>query len=341
MAMVLDLDYIINSTQNNAIPKETILIVDAMNLFYRNYMYHKWIDSSGFHCGGSLGSLVSFKKMVKLVAPSKVYVCYEGFNSSRDRKKINPLYKEGRGKRLSPFKEGEYDMEDPDVARKRQIQEFKELINVLPVIELELDFLEADDVISILCNDVFKDTMKYILSTDKDYIQLINDKTLALDPFTNTFRDVKWAIENVFSHPNNFVLCKALKGDNSDNIAGLKGIAEKTIVKMFPFLLQEKKYTLQNIFDHAQIQSTMNKLVDKYRLVLSEQKLLKTNYELMNLNKEYTPIQVLNLKDKIQYQTKRLEYKPELLFEKFTKYNSENNIKYFNDWNNTFMRLSI
>lgn len=276
--------------------RPTILIVDFMNLFYRNYMVNTSIDQNGYHCGGVLGSLMSIKSLVKQFVPNRIYICQDGLNSTKSRRAINEEYKTGRiGKKHSPFEENEYDMESPSESFDRQISEVKQLLEFLPIYRLEQDSLEADDIISFLWNFHSKD-YKIIVSSDRDFLQLVNSDAMCFNPVSKKFCDTGYVLEKYGIHPANFAQCRAIIGDSSDNVKGIKGIAEKTIVKLFPFVKDEKEHDLDYFFEWARQSSTDSKLTKsiagKYLDIIGKEELIRDNFKIMDLksNRQATAV---------------------------------------------------
>ncbi len=110
----------------------------------------------------------------------------------------------------------------------------KQAVCALGLTVLEKEGYEADDILGTLASMADADTHSYILTGDRDSLQLINDKTtvlLATNSEPLTF-DRKAFFEKYGVQPEQFVDVKALMGDSSDNIPGVAGIGEKTALKL-------------------------------------------------------------------------------------------------------------
>ncbi len=115
-----------------------------------------------------------------------------------------------------------------------QLPYAKQAVEALGLSVLELAGYEADDILGTLAKMADADTHSYILTGDRDSLQLINDKTtvlLATNAEPLTF-DRAAFFEKYGVQPEQFVDVKALMGDSSDNIPGVAGIGEKTALKL-------------------------------------------------------------------------------------------------------------
>ena len=81
-------------------------------------------------------------------------------------------------------------------------------------------------------------------------------------------------------HPNNFALFRAIDGDSSDNIDGVKGVGFKSAVKFFPFLAEPEARTVQYLVDYAKTHQGKIKVYDK---IVDGAQILDRNYQLMQL----------------------------------------------------------
>lgn len=136
-----------------------------------------------------------------------------------------------RHKMYEDYKKGRRAMPDELAA---QFPYAKQAVGVLGLTVLEKEGYEADDILGTLAYMADSDTHTYILTGDRDSLQLINDKTTVLLATNNepvTF-DRAAFFEKYGVQPEQFVDVKALMGDSSDNIPGVAGIGEKTALKL-------------------------------------------------------------------------------------------------------------
>ena len=87
-------------------------------------------------------------------------------------------------------------------------------------------------------------------------------------------------LEEYGIHPRNFAWARAVVGDKSDNLDGVKGLGLKTMAKRFPFLSENKDYGLEDIMSHAR--NNKNK-IKAYQNVLDNEEIIASNYEIMQL----------------------------------------------------------
>ena len=264
--------------------QKRVLIVDALNMFIRSYIVNPSISSGGQPIGGVQGFLKSLQKTIREVKPDEVVICWDGDGGSQRRKQANKNYKEGR-KPLRLNRNIKNLTEDEEI-QNRTWQQFRiiEYLNNLPVIQLVFDGLEADDVIAHIAGSSFyKGAQKVIVSMDKDFIQLLNKETVLMRPIVNEILNMKAVVEKFGIHPNNFALARAIAGDKSDNIQGIKGAGLPTIAKRFPFLREEKSHETKTIVEFCMEQENRLKIHER---IIEEKRTILDNYKLMQL---YSP----------------------------------------------------
>ena len=261
-----------------------ILIIDAMNTFIRNYVINPSLDAHGAPIGGCKGFLMTLQKLTRQIEPDKIVVVWDGGGGSAKRRAIAKEYKEGRAPlKLNRAYSGMSALEESQ-NRYDQMAKTIDYLNNMPVIQLMIENIEADDVIGYITTQIptIKDDIKIIVSMDKDFYQLCDDKTIVYRPVKDEFLNKKRIIEEYNIHPNNFALARAIDGDKSDNLEGVKGVGMKSIAKKMPFFAEEKTVTFDDLrkFLVSSGDTKMNKNI------LREQKLVERNYKLMQL---YTP----------------------------------------------------
>jgi len=89
------------------------------------------------------------------------------------------------------------------------------------------------------------------MSSDKDFLQLCGGNISVYSPTKKRLYGVNQVLEEYQIHPNNYVLYRAMDGDDSDNVNGIEGAGPKTIVKHFPWLNEEKQHTVDEVISHA------------------------------------------------------------------------------------------
>lgn len=256
-----------------------ILIVDGMNIFIRSFVCVPTTDTDGNSIGGVTGFLRSLKMLVKDWSPDRIIVAWDGAGGSRMRRGIFSEYKAGRKVRLN--RPQELETQDESFANMgEQMEKLKKLLDLIGVIQIVTPEVEADDVIALLCKYVYLDEPKLVVTSDKDMLQLIDDKTVVYSPTKKQYWTKQFMLDETHVLPENFVFVKALMGDGSDNIPGVGGIGTKTAIKLFPFL-GERETTAEEILQHA---TTNSGVGSKYKSLLESKERFLENIRLMQLS---------------------------------------------------------
>jgi DNA polymerase-1 len=259
-----------------------LLIIDGQNMFIRNYVMSPQLDINGSPIGGLTGFMRSLQKEVRRAKPDRVAICWEGPGGSQKRREKNKNYKLGR---KAPRLNREYTFATPEEERENkysQLVKLTEYLDNLPILQLSLENVEADDIIAWLCNcNEYAEWQKLIISNDKDFIQLCDDKTVLVRPGKNEeVLNKNNVLEQYNIHPRNFAWARAITGDKSDNLEGVKGLGLATVAKRFSFLSENKDYTLKDILTHAK---NNNSKIKAYQNVLDSEEIIASNYEIMQL----------------------------------------------------------
>ena len=273
------------SKLQNAPPRKLndhILIVDSMNTFIRSFSTLKAMNPQGHHIGGLVGFLRSLGYLVRTVDPTRVICVFDGKGSSTNRKNIDPNYKAQRQHvRITNW--GMYDSKQEEYeSMSAQLERLKDYLDYLPVQCLTMEKLEADDIIAHLALEASKSGKKVtIVSSDKDFLQLIDGNINVYSPIKKTLFTVDNIQEELGVLPQNYNIVKALLGDNSDNLSGVKGLGLKTVIKEFPEIVNTPGYTLQKIYDECEKNIDGKSIFAK---IIYDWERVKTNYQLMNLH---------------------------------------------------------
>jgi DNA polymerase-1 len=261
--------------------KKRVMVCDANNLFIRSYISNPSIAVNGQPIGGVKGVLQSIQKLCREIKPNRVVICWDGKGGSAKRKSMNKNYKDGRSPiRLNRNIHNLSDNEEID-NKIWQMTRLAEYINNMPIIQLLLDGVEADDLISAVVNHrTLQNYNKVIVSSDKDFIQLCNDSTILYRPVQQQILNKKKIVEEFGIHPVNFCLARALSGDKSDNIEGVDGIGLPTVAKRFPTLKEEKFVSIDDLLEICKTTETQ---VKAYGTILEQQDKIKQNYKIMQL----------------------------------------------------------
>ena len=258
-----------------------ILVVDAMNMLIRSFSLLKAMNPSGTHIGGLVGFLRSLGYVTRIFDPTRVVVVWDGKGGSGNRQNIDPNYKAQRATaRITHW--GLYDTrEEEQEALINQLLRVQDYLDCLPLQQIVMEKLEADDIIAYLAKQASGSNKKVtIVSSDKDFLQLINDNIEVYAPVKKKTLNSSNILEELKVLPKNYNVIKALLGDNSDNLAGVKGLGIKTIVKEFPDLVN-KVTDLDYVFSVCE-----NKLEDKkiFAKIIHSWDRVETNFKLMDLH---------------------------------------------------------
>jgi len=272
------------------------MIIDVLNMYYRAYIVNPSLSTNGQPIGGLKGSLGILQKLVREAKPDQVILCWDGAGGSRRRKQINDGYKAGR----SPIRLNRSVRnlsENEEISNKIwQQTRLMEYFNEMPVIQLIVDNVEADDLISFVCRQTsVANNQKVIVSNDKDFFQILDDHTILHRPTQKETLNRNSIIEKYGIHPNNFALARAMAGDASDNLPGVRSVGLPTVKKRFPFLVEERTYTIDEILNHC---GSVDSKLKIYQNILENEELIENNYKIMQL---YSPFISPQGKRKIKY----------------------------------------
>jgi len=261
-----------------------VLLIDGMNMFLRSFAVVNKHNLAGVHVGGLTGFLRSLGSMIKLHNPTKVIIAFDGEKGSQARKYLYRPYKANRdGKKLNnPKVFRSYDEERG--SKNDQITRLIDYLRCLPVTLMVYDGLEADDVIAYLAKyipNTYPDSFTYIVSSDEDYTQLVNERVLFYSPTKKILFNTSKVLEVFGVHPLNINVYKSLVGDTSDNLPGVSGIGDKTVTKLFEDLKQPEAKGLSYIYETCQEKPVNSVLYDR---VLFVQKTVEIMYQIMDLH---------------------------------------------------------
>jgi len=260
-----------------------VLIVDALNTFMRSYAAIPTLDDDGNHIGGMAGFMKSLGFAIRSFKPTRVVLVFDGKGGSQRRRKI---YKEYKANRKPPTRlNRSYDMTTDEQEKenmKYQLVSLVEMVECLPVSILALDNIEADDTIAYMSELVTKKGgTSIIYSTDKDFLQMVNENVKVYNPVKKKTFDVDVILETYGVHPDNFVFFRSLLGDKSDNIDGIKGAGEKTLLKYIPEFADPNTEVNLNLIE--QKYADIKKKPKVVETILDNTSIVNRNLQLMNL----------------------------------------------------------
>ena len=287
-----------------------VLIVDGMNTFLRSFAVVDRVNLIGNEIGGLIGFLKSLGHAIKLLTPTRVVIVFDGEGGSVNRKYLYNDYKSNRDTgRIMNYKSFN-NKDDEDNSKYNQMSRLIPYLECLPLSLMSFDKLEADDVIGYLSNKIYEeydDSIVHIMSSDNDFIQLVNDRINVYSPTKKKIYEVENVVQDFGVHPNNFLIYKTLVGDTSDNIPGVHGAGEKNVIKLFEFVSKPEPKTLQDVYE---VCSNPPKNSVVYQRVINVQKQLEIFYKLMDLKDP-------NISDELKEQILEEYHKKTPLLRKF------------------------
>ena len=265
------------------------MIVDAYNQFIRGYIVDPSKNPNGSPIGGMRTFINIVNKLTREIKPDLMVLVWDGKGGSKKRRSMNKDYKGGRKPPRTNWSQVGMDQEDIVDNKVWQQMRVIEYFNQTPVVQFMEPLVEADDVISyIKGNAMFSDWQKVIVSADKDFIQLLDDKTILHRPIQKEYLNKKSVVEKFKIHPVNFALARAIVGDSSDNLPGVPRVGLETVSKRFSFLKHEKTYYLSDVIEECEKPENKQKVFENIK---QNKELIKNNYEIMQLSSPMLSIQ--------------------------------------------------
>ena len=277
---------------------EKIVLVDGNNLLFRSFYATSYSgtimrNSKGFPTNALYGFINMLNKIILEENPSYMMVALDKGKTFRHEEFEN--YKGKRSEMPNELKE--------------QFPVAKEVMNAMGITYFEIDNYEADDIIGTFADKVSKSSgyEALIVSSDKDLLQLIDDKVKVklLKQTGHIFMDRDTFKDTYQVEPINMIDLKALMGDSSDNIPGVRGIGEKTAVSLL-----SKYATIDNLYEHIEEVTGKTKeklIVDKDNAYLSYH--LATIYKSVPIDTDFEKIRCRGLQlDKYLETLKELEF---------------------------------
>jgi len=268
------------------------LLIDGNNLFKIGFHGVRDFYFKGNHIGGIFHFLNTLKKFLEEYHYDKVIVFWDGENNSSRRRVVSSHYKDNKryDNRFNDPKKDSYEY---------QINRVKEYLEEVFVRQVQVDELEADDMISYYCK-ISNDEEKTIFSSDKDLTQLINDDVKIYSPLDKIFitKNEKVKIDKIEIPHYNVVTYKIIRGDRSDNVFGIYNLGEKKISNFFPEIL-DTEISIEEIIEktkklykeNPKNKTLENILSGKTKTGVYGLSFFETNKKLVDLNTDYLKLE--------------------------------------------------
>jgi DNA polymerase-1 len=242
------------------------------------------------------------QKLVRITKPNEIVICWDGPNGSQKRKSLDSNYKEGR--KPLRLNRAVHNLTENEELQNKLWQQMRTIdyFNQMPIIQLMLERVEADDIISYVCNSQHYDGwQKVIVSNDKDFLQLCDEETVVYRPTTDKIETKKTVIESMGVHPTNMALARAMDGDASDNLPGVPRVGMKTIATKLPFMGEDRTITIDELVEYCE---NIDSKLKVYKNIQESKSLIEHNYKMMQL---YAPLISVQGKQTIDYSLENFE----------------------------------
>ena len=163
---------------------------------------------------------------------------------------------------------------------KMQLSRLLRYLEQLPLTLISIDGIEADDTIAYITKQILTNGKIFIMSTDKDFLQLVDERITVWSPT----KKINYTPEKIFEeyniHAKNLLTYRILEGDKSDNISGIRGAGLKSIIKFIEPITRNDKF---NIIDLIKFAHTTDKKIKLIENIKNSELEIKRNYLLMQL----------------------------------------------------------
>ena len=227
-----------------------LIIIDGNSIINRAfYALPDMTNSEGLHTNAVYGFTRMLFKIIDDYKPTHISVAFD-MKAPTFRHKEFSEYKAGRKK--MPNELGQ------------QLQPLKELLDTINIHRMEMAGFEADDLIGTVAKKAENDDFKvYIVTGDKDAIQLASNKTTTLITKKGVGEVEEYNYDSVVERyemtPTQFIDLKGLMGDKSDNIPGVPGIGEKTGIKLI-----KEFSSIENLIENTnQLKGSVKKKIEE------------------------------------------------------------------------------
>jgi len=275
--------------------KNRTLLVDGSYLLKRSFHGAKDISTNAFgHIGGLYSFMTTTRKLIKENMINKTIICWDGENGGIQRYRIDHAYKANRKTKewhkkieLNDAELSRENAKDESILKQRKrVQAYAEELFIR---QIEVNDIEADDLIATYCLEHNNKEEIFIYSNDRDFAQLLDLNITILFPNINQPVTKTNYMMYFNHHYTNALLMKIICGDSADNIVGIAGMGEKTLLDNIPDLkfktLSVKEVCKRaNIINQERLQNKKKPLQALKTLISSDGvDRLKTNFLLTNL----------------------------------------------------------
>lgn len=331
--------------------KPRVLLVDAFNYFYSQFQTNQAVDENGEPIGGFIGLVDHIQRLVYKFKPQRVVVIFDGPDAGMRRRKIFSEYKGRRAKkkRYATVSMGGRGKEVKVDNERKQLEYAFDFLRQLPITLVVVPFYEADDIIAHLTIKN-RENESIICSSDKDFIQLCSDDVSIWSWGKKTLFTPDTVVEHYGVKPQNFAYFRSVVGDASDKLEGVKGVGEKTLMRILP-QLDEKTYdNFEHFWDEVQSISEQQlreqtdkrqekKVANALHKLQQSEKQVRLMYKLMQLTRSNIKLKAI---EQLRQQLDEQVTKPfnTITFKMYCmRRNLQQHIKHFDYWVKPFVTL--
>ena len=273
--------------------KTRTLLVDSSYLLQRSFHGAKDTSTSAFgHIGGLYQFFTTIRKMIKDHMINKVVLVWDGEGGGIQRYVIDHAYKANHKNKKWHEK---IEMSDRDIKREeekdasvlKQRMRIQAYAEELFLRQIEIPEIEADDIIAAYCLKYNNKEEIYLYSNDRDFAQLLDLNLTIIFPNINQPVTKSNYMMHFNHHYSNALMLKIICGDTGDNVKGIEGMGEDTLLKHFPEL-KYKHLTVREICGKADVLNK-ERIVNKkkplkvFENLLNNIEKLKINFQLVSL----------------------------------------------------------
>lgn len=287
------------------------LLVDSSFLLKRSIHGARNVYTDKFgHIGGLYQFMTKLRKLIKENQINKVVLVWDGENGGVYRHNIDPAYKANRKDKYWNQKivMNDYDIrkeKEKDESILKQRKRIQAYAEELFLRQIEVENVEADDLIAAYCQDYHNKEDIIIYTNDRDFIQLLKlNIQIIFDNIDMIIDKENFFLNFPYDYKNGLTM-KILEGDFSDNIQGIPLIKEKTLLKYFPEL-KDRYVSVREICTKAD-QINKERVEKKLKPLKALSNItenvdrLKINHQLINLDDPF-------LNDKAEEELEQLEF---------------------------------
>lgn len=324
---------IIETKPEMAVKKFNTLLIDGSNLMEVCFAANKTLNSNGEEVGAIFSFLLQLKLLLRKGNFRYVYCFMDGTDSGSMKNVLNPEYKLNRDKNFKNDGElSEYMkafnarikyMQEKIYKTKRKTDDEKEsffrqkevlvkCLEELFIRVVEADYTEADDFIGYYVSHKKPEERIVIVSNDRDLTQLISEDVIVYVQSMKDFVNTRNHRDKMGYDYHNVLLKKVICGDVSDNIKGIKGVGETTLLKFFPEI-KEREVSLNEVIEKAKTLNESRVLEKKKPLKWAEnivnrvtdgcqgERIYEINEKIINLKDPLMPKEAKELMEDFMY----------------------------------------